>query len=199
MKYELIDCRDLYRGFFALRDCRFRFQAFDGRWIGPVSREIFERGHAVAVLPYDPATDQVVLVEQFRPGALDAPGGPWLMEVVAGMIEPGESPESVAAREMQEESGLVPGRLLPITRFWVSPGGTTESTWLFLALVDASTAGGVHGLADEHEDIRVQVLDRAEALSRVDSGQICAAAPIIALQWLALNHRQLRENAKAPA
>ncbi|MFW6341735.1 MAG: ADP-ribose diphosphatase [Halothiobacillaceae bacterium] len=192
MQYELISCDDLYRGFFSLKDYRLRFQSFEGRWIGPVSREIFERGHAVAVLPYDPVRDQVVLIEQFRPGALDAPAGPWLLEIVAGMIEPGEAPAEVARREMMEEAGLKVVRLMPITRFWVSPGGTTESTWIYAGIVDASKAGGLHGLVDEHEDIRVHVLDRADALARVSAGEICAAAPIIALQWLALNHRQIR-------
>ena len=193
MRYELIDRDVLYEGFFALHRLRLRFQRFDGAWSPAIDRELFERGHAVAVLPYDPRTDQVVMIEQFRPGALEAPGGPWLTEIVAGMIEPNETAEDVAYRETVEESGLQIDRLLPITRYWVSPGGTTESIHLYLGVVDSRDAGGLHGLADEHEDIRVQVMALDEALGRVAEGLICSAAPIIALQWLAMNRDRLIE------
>jgi len=182
MRFEVLEKQLLYQGFFRLERHRLRFLAHDGHWIGPVEREMFERGHAVAVLPYDPRRDEVVLIEQFRPGALDAPGGPWLLEIVAGMVEEGEKPAEVARREAQEEAGLSIEHLIPITRYWVSPGGTTESIQLYAAEVDASDAGGIHGLADEHEDIRVVVLSREEAMRRVADGSICAAAPIIALQ-----------------
>lgn len=184
MQYELFGVDALYRGFFALNRYRLRFARYDGTWSSEVIREIFERGHAVAVLPYDPVRDQVVMIEQFRPGALDAPGGPWMTEIVAGMIETDELVEEVAHREMQEEAGLNTNRLIPITRYWVSPGGTTESIYLFLALIDSSLATGIHGLAQEQEDIRVLTMPLDEALARVDQGTICSAAPIIALQWL---------------
>lgn len=191
MRYELIARDVLYRGFFSLERLRLRFQRFDGGWSPELDREMFERGHAVAVLPYDPVRDEVVLIEQFRPGALDAPTGPWMTEIVAGMIEQGEAPDEVAHREAEEESGLVLGRLIPITRYWVSPGGTTESIHLFLGVVDAGDAGGHYGLEHEHEDIRVHVVTLDEAMARIEQGQICSAAPIIALQWLALNRQRL--------
>lgn len=184
MQYELFGMDALYRGFFALNRYRLRFERYDGSWSAEIDREIFERGHAVAVLPYDPVRGRVVLLEQFRPGALEATGGPWMTEIVAGMIETDELVEAVAHREMQEEAGLTTARLIPITRYWVSPGGTTESIYLFLALIDSGQAGGFHGLADEQEDIRVFTMPLAEALNRVDQGTICSAAPMIALQWL---------------
>lgn len=184
MQYELFGIDALYRGFFALNRYRLRFERYDGSWTTEIDREIFERGHAVAVLPYDPLRDRVVMLEQFRPGALEATGGPWMTEIVAGMIEADESIEAVAHREMQEEAGLTADRLYPITRYWVSPGGTTESIYLFLALVDSDKATGFHGLEHEQEDIRVLTLPLDEALNRVDQGTICSAAPIIALQWL---------------
>ncbi|HUX82364.1 MAG TPA: NUDIX domain-containing protein [Halothiobacillus sp.] len=184
MQYELFGVDALYRGFFALNRYRLRFQRYDGTWSSEIDREIFERGHAVAVLPYDPVRDQVVMIEQFRPGALEATGGPWMTEIVAGMIETDELVEEVAHREMQEEAGMTTSRLIPITRYWVSPGGTTESIYLFLALIDSSLATGIHGLAHEQEDIRVLTMPLDEALARVDQGTICSAAPIIALQWL---------------
>lgn len=184
MQYELLSIEPLYRGFFSLNRYLLRFERYDGSFSPQISREMFERGHAVAVLPFDPKRREVVLIEQFRPGALDAPGGPWLTEIVAGMIEPNETVESVARRELQEESGLEPLRLVPITRYWVSPGGTTESIFLFLALIDAAPDTRFFGLPEEHEDIKLHVMSLDEALARIDSGIICSAAPIIALQWL---------------
>lgn len=184
MQYELLNIEPLYRGFFALNRFRLRFEHYAGGWSPEISREIFERGHAVAVLPFDPNRREVVMIEQFRPGALEAPGGPWLTEIVAGMIEPEETVESVARREMVEESGLEPVRLIPITRYWVSPGGTTESIYLFLALIDKAPTDVFFGLPEEHEDIKLHTMSLDEALARVDSGAICSAAPIIALQWL---------------
>lgn len=191
MQYDLIAREVLYDGFFALERLRLRFQRYDGSWSPEIARELFERGHAVAVLPYDPQRDEVVLIEQFRPGALDAPTGPWMVEIVAGMIEVGESPVDVARRESVEESGLSLQKVVPITRYWVSPGGTSESIYLYLGVVDASEAGGLYGLEHEHEDIRVSAVPLDEALSRVEQGTICSAAPIIALQWLALNRERL--------
>lgn len=192
MRFDLLANETLYRGFFSLQRYRLRFEHFDGSWSEPIEREIFERGHAAAVLPYDPERGEVVLIEQFRPGALEAPTGPWLAEIVAGMIEPGESARDVARRESEEEAGLVIDELFPLTRYWVSPGGTTESTYLFLARVDTSgiecdEEGQVErqfGLDHEHEDIRVRVVPIDQAVADVEGGRIIAAAPVIALLWL---------------
>ena len=185
MRYELLETEPLYQGFFALNRQRLRFELFAGGFSEEIDREIFERGHAVAVLPYHAARDEVVLIEQFRLGALEAPGGPWLTEIVAGMIEPNEPVEAVARRELMEEAGITPLRLIPMTRYWVSPGGTTESIYLFLALIDTVPTADLFGLPDEQEDIKRHVMRLDEALARVDAGSICSAAPIIALQWLA--------------
>jgi ADP-ribose pyrophosphatase len=155
-------------------------------------REVFERGHAAAVLPYDPVRDQVVLVEQFRIGALRAPEGPWLLEIVAGIIDPGETPEAVVRREAVEESGCVLQDVVPICEYHVSPGGTTERIALFCGQVDALHIGGIHGLAEEEEDIRVLVVPTDEAIALLHAGKILSAAPIIALQWLLLNRESLR-------
>lgn len=192
MRFDLIANETLYRGFFSLQRYRLRFEHFDGSWSEPIEREIFERGHAVAVLPFDADRGEVVLIEQFRPGALDAPSGPWLAEIVAGMIEPGEAAEDVARRESQEEAGLTIDQLYPLTRYWVSPGGSTESIYLFLARLD--TAGiqrdvdgvveGRFGLDHEHEDIRVRLVPIEQAVADVEAGRIVAAAPVIALLWL---------------
>ena len=200
MRFDLLANETLYRGFFSLQRYRLRFEFFDGTWSEPMEREIFERGHAVAVLPYDAERGEVVLIEQFRPGPLDAPTGPWLSEIVAGMIEPGESAEDVARRESVEEAGLELTDLYPLTRYWVSPGGTTESIYLFLARVDTGAierdadglVEGQFGLDHEHEDIRVRVVPVEQAVADVEEGRIIAAAPIIALLWLDRMRRQER-------
>lgn len=193
-----------YEGFFRLDHYRLSHRLFAGGWSPVISRELFERGDAVAVLPYDPQRDRVVLIEQFRIGALREPGGPWLHEIVAGVIDPGETPEAVARRESREEAGLELGELVPITRYLVSPGGTTESIHLYCGRVDSETARGIHGLADEGEDIRVSVVSAVTAFAMVADGRIHSAAPIIALQWLQLHRARLRrawsgaEGAPAP-
>ncbi len=156
---------------------------------------MFERGHAAAVLPYDPVRDRVVLIEQFRIGAAaaEARGGPWLLELVAGIIEDGESPERVVRREAVEEAGCELGEIEPVCDYLVSPGGTSEQTCLFVGRVDLGAAGGVHGLDAEHEDIRVHVVDAGEAIAMADDGRIANAAGIIGMFWLARHRERLRE------
>ena len=192
---EILEKSIGYRGFFSMEKYRLRHELFAGGWSAEIYRECLERGHAVAVLLYDPDTDQIVLLEQFRIGALDFPGGPWLLEIVAGIIDhPGETTVEVAQRETAEEAGCALLDLLPICHYLVSPGGTSESITLFCGRVDASTIGSeVRGIASEHEDIRLQVVSRAEALALLHSGRINSAAPIIALQWLELNRLKLLE------
>jgi ADP-ribose pyrophosphatase len=189
---EIIDRTVCYQGFFRLEKYRLRHRLFRGGMSPVFSRELFERGHAVAVLLYDPKRDEVVLLEQFRIGALDSPSGAWLLEVVAGIIEEGETPEAVAARESVEETGVGPTALEFICQYLVSPGGTSESIHLYCGRVDAEGVGGVFGLAHESEDIRVFTVPFAEAFAMICDGRINSAAPIIALQWLALNRDGLR-------
>ena len=189
---ELLDKSERYSGFFRINRYRLRHRLFAGGWSGVIEREVFERGHAVGVLPYDPVADSIVLIEQFRIGALIAGMSPWLIEVVAGIIEEGESPEAVARRETREEAGIEIQDLLPMCRYIVSPGGSSETVRLYCARVDSRGAGGIHGVAEEHEDIRVLVLPFAEAMTRVEDGGIANAVSLIALQWLALHRDQVR-------
>ncbi|ACR67441.1 ADP-ribose diphosphatase [Edwardsiella ictaluri] len=189
---EIIARETCYRGFFSLDRYRFRHRLFNGEMSGEVVREVFERGHAAVLLPYDPRRDEVVLIEQLRMPAYTSSHTPWLLEMVAGMIEMGESVEQVARREAQEEAGITVGRCQPVLSYLASPGGTSERLSIVVGEVDATTAFGVHGLAEEHEDIRVHVVSRAQAYRWVEQGVIDNAASVIALQWLALNHRRLR-------
>lgn len=194
MKYgdvETVKQSVCFQGFFRIEKYRLRHTLFGGGMSNEMSRELFERGHAVAMLPYDPVLDQVVLIEQFRIGALHDPDGPWLTEIVAGMIGEGETAEGVALRESIEESDCEVTDLQRICRYFPSPGACSETIELFCGRVDASDAGGVHGLDDENEDIRVITVGFDEAMSWIESGRLNSAAVIIALQWLAMNKTRL--------
>ena len=193
---EIIARETLYSGFFSMELYRFRHRLFNGEMSGEIKREIFERGHAAVLLPYDPVRDEVVLVEQVRIAAYETSETPWLLEMVAGMIEEGESVEDVGRREALEEAGLVVGRTKPVLSYLASPGGTTERSSIMVGEVDATTAEGIHGLADENEDIRVHVVSREQAYQWVEEGKIDNAASVIALQWLQLHYQTLRHEWK---
>ena len=190
---EIIARETLYSGFFSLDLYRFRHRLFNGEMSNEVRREIFERGHAAVLLPYDPVRDEIVLIEQIRIAAYDTSDTPWLLELVAGMIEEGETVEDVARREAVEEAGLEVGRTKTFMSYLASPGGTSERLSLLVGEVDATQAKGIHGLVDENEDIRVHVVSREQAYQWVEEGKIDNAASVIALQWLQLHYEALRK------
>lgn len=191
-QFEILDETLEYEGFFSLSSYRLRHTLYKGGWSETVRRELFHRSRCVGVVLYDPDTDQVVLIEQFRIGAVKHKETPWLIEIVAGAIEEGESPEEVARRESEEEAGCSPRELIRIGEFFTTPGANSERLVLFCGLVNSKGVGGIYGLPEEHEDIRVFVVDFAEAFSWVESGVIDSAIPIIGLQWLAMNRQRFR-------
>lgn len=189
---QILDQRTVFQGFFRINEYKIRHRLFNGGWSDVVTREMFERGHAVVVLPYDVASDQLVLVEQIRLGAAATSHTPWLLEAVAGMVGSGESVEDVARREAQEEAGLTLGRLQPMLSYLSSPGGTTERIHLLLGELITPVQTGVFGLAEEHEDIKVHLMSRVEAMQLLAAGKIDNAATVIALQWLELHGATVR-------
>jgi ADP-ribose pyrophosphatase len=189
---QIIEREACFRGFYSLDRLHLRHLQFSGEMGPTLSRELFIRHDAVCVLPYDPQRDEVVLIEQFRVGAMGKSASPWLLELVAGLIDTDEQPEQVALREAVEEANLTLTSLWPITQYFPSPGGSDERVYLYLGRCDSLGAGGVHGLAEEGEDIRVHVLPLEDALDAVKDGRINNAASIIALQWLALNRAEVR-------
>ncbi len=190
---EVVEREACFRGFYQLDRLHLRHRLFAGGMGKLINRELFVRHDAVCVLPYDPQRDCVVLIEQFRVGALDKSVNPWLIELVAGLIDKDEQPEEVARREAVEEAGLELAELWPLTQYYPSPGGSDERVHLYVGRCDSRGAGGVHGLDEEGEDIRVLVWSLDEALAALDDGRIDNAASIIALQWLALNRDKVRE------
>lgn len=189
---EVLQRETCFKGFYRLDRLHLRHRQFAGGMGPQLSRELFVRHDAVCVLPYDPQRDNVVLIEQFRVGAMDKSANPWLLELVAGLIDKDEQPEEVAHREAEEEADLQLSALWPITQYYPSPGGSDERVHLYVGRCNSEGVGGVHGLAEEGEDIRVHVWPLEDALQAVKDGRIDNAASIIALQWLALNRAEVR-------
>lgn len=193
-QFKIIKQTPEYQGFFSLKTVMVAHTLYQGGWSEPLNRELFERGNCVAVLLYDPQRDEVVIIEQFRVGAMQLNDErAWLLEIVAGAIEPGETAAEVAMRESMEEAGCEILELVKVMDFFTSPGGTSELLSLFCGRVDTSRVGGVHGLDEEHEDIAVTALSFAEVCQLLTEGKILSAIPIIAIQWLMLNRDTLRK------
>ena len=191
---QILSKETLYQGFFKMVKYAFKHKLFAGGWSDVVQREIFERGHAIAVLPYDPVLDEFVMIEQVRIGALPTSSSPWLIEVVAGIIDEGETPEEVCRREAKEEAGLDIQKLHKALSYLSSPGGTTERLHIYVGFIDASDAKGVHGLDYESEDILVHRVPCSIALDWINQGKIDNAATLIALQWFAMNKQLVLES-----
>lgn len=192
-EYKIIAKETVFQGFFKLEKYRVKHTLFAGGWSPELDRELFSRGRCVAVLLYDPEADAIVLIEQFRIGAIFQAATPWLLEIVAGAIEEGETAEQVAYRETMEETGCQIQALMKINEFYTTPGGVGESITLFCGKVDASKAAGIHGEQHEGEDILVSTASFEEAYKMVEQGKIDSAISIIAIQWLALNRQCVQQ------
>ncbi|MDQ4148157.1 MAG: NUDIX domain-containing protein, partial [Pseudomonadota bacterium] len=131
MKWEILDRKLVYRGFFQLEVLQLKHRLYDGGWSPVLQRELFRRSDGVAVLPYDPVRDDILLIEQFRTGAIESQPNPWLVEIVAGLVEPGEHREAVAHREAREETGCKLLDLLHVMDYYSSPGGFSERVSLY--------------------------------------------------------------------
>lgn len=191
-RVEVIEKTTPHDGYFRVDKLRLKHRRFAGGWTGEMTREVFERGHAAVVLPYDAVRDEVVLIEQFRIGALTAGRDPWLVEAVAGIVEPGETPEDVVRREAVEEAGCAITALEVIGEVFPSPGGCSELLTLYCGRVDSAGAGGLFGLDHEGEDIRAFTLPFDEAFARLARAEFLNANLVITLQWLALNRERLK-------
>jgi ADP-ribose pyrophosphatase len=188
----LEDCQ-VFSGHFSVRRLTLQHRCFAGGWSKPLVRELFERGDAVGVLPYDPVNDRVVLLEQFRAGAIRGADSPWMLELVAGVVEPGESDAQVARRESLEEAGCELMELQPVATLLPSAGACSEQVRLFCGRIGPSEVGGIHGLTEEGEDILVHSVTRQDALSLLAENRIPNGHTLIALQWLQLHGDELRQ------
>ena len=191
---EIVEATKAFERFLRVDVFRFRHRLFSGEWSALRSYDVLRRGQAVVIVLYDPDRESVVLVEQFRLPALLAGSSPWQLEAAAGLVDSGETPAAVAIRETQEETGLaLIGELAPIQRYLPSVGGSDESVFLFCGRVDATAAGGVHGLVEEHEDIRVVVKTLTEIEALLHAGAIESGHTLIGLYWLLRHRHHLRQ------
>jgi ADP-ribose pyrophosphatase len=194
---EIVSEKPAFNGFFALVVARLRHRLFSGGWSAEIEREVFTKTEAAAAVLYDPEHDLIGLVEQFRAGAIDSEYGPWCLEVVAGMLEPGESPDELICREIFEEAHLTPNQLHKITSYYSTPGACNEKIHLYCAEVDLSEAGGIHGLKAENEDILLSVFPAEDVLAAMLESRMNNAATLLGLQWLAMNKDKLQMNCSA--
>lgn len=194
---EISEEKIVFDGFFKMHQTTLRHKLFAGGWSGEISREIFHRGQASAAILYDPKHDLVGLIEQFRVGALDSESGPWCLEVVAGMLEAGETPEGLIRRELREEAGIDDAELIPITSYYSTPGGCSEKVHLYCALCDLASAGGIHGLDYENEDILLHIYPAKEVFAVMLDSSMNNAATLIGLQWLQFNRTSLMKQNQA--
>ncbi|MFK8081521.1 MAG: NUDIX domain-containing protein [Granulosicoccus sp.] len=190
-RWTLESRETVYQRLYQIDSVSFQHDLHGGGSSGIVHRELFVRGNVVGVVPYDPVTDRVVLLEQFRIGAMYQTPDPWMLEIVAGMIDTDETPEQVAIREAHEEAGLQLADIQLVMQYLASPGASTEEVFIYYAETDLSDVGGYHGLADEDEDIRVMVVSAQEAFELVDKRVIKNAVSLLGLQWLRLKRAGL--------
>lgn len=189
----------VWHGRFPLQLVKFRNPRFDGSQSGLRTWELWRRGRAAAVLPYDPAADAVVLIEQFRLPALAAGIDPFMVELPAGLCDPGEEPAATARRETEEEIGSTVTRLEPISDVLLSPGGCDEHVFLYVGRLAVPAAGpdglvhGTGGLASEEEDIRIRVWPAEAAVEAAMAGRFRNVITTLALFWLAARRPALRQ------
>jgi ADP-ribose pyrophosphatase len=191
--FEVVERNAIYTGFLRLAQYRLRLDAPAAFPEGLMYRERIEGLRAAAVLPFDPARERIVLVKQFRIGALGAPGGAWLLEPPGGVVDPGESSEEAARREAWEEAGCRIESLEPILCCHTSPGVSDESVDLYCGAVDSTVLPATGGRRGEGEWTEVVALDLDAAIRDLGRGMLTAATLIISVQWLALNRWRLRE------
>jgi ADP-ribose pyrophosphatase len=190
--WEIVERAQVHRGFFSLDVLKLRHRLFGGGWSPVLRRELFRTRRAAVLLPYDPLRDVVVLIEQFRVGALEMCEQPWMLEACAGLAEADEPAEAIARRECLEECGLEPRRLAWCCEYAASPGSMNERVTVYVGEVTAPERGDVHGIAAEGEDIRTHVLPLAEALSLLQRGRIVAVTAVTSLLWLQVHKDRLR-------
>ena len=179
--------RKRFRGFLRIDTITLKHRLFLGDWSSEIKRELLVREEAVGVLLFDPKRDEIVLVRQFRVGLVDKGDSPWVLELVAGMVEVGEELVEVALREVREESNAEVSKLIKICDYFSSPGISSEKVRLYLGIVASEDMGGVYGLENENEDIEVVVMPYEDAIKGMKKGYLANAMSIIALQWLELN------------
>ncbi len=195
MKYncKVLQTKTLYKGYHELVEYTYSFALFNGGMSSAVTRELFKRSSCVGLIPYDPNTKEVVLIEQCRLGALANNDHPWMYEIIAGVVEDNEEKEATILRECVEEAGCTINKLIPIFEYYMTPGYCNETIKLYCGLIDRNKVNTdtIYGLSHEHEDIKVHLIKLEQAMQMLSEGKINNASTIIALQWLNANQQLL--------
>jgi len=192
-KYDLIHREALFQGYYRVDRFHIRQRLDDGSWSEVFSREVFDANkHAATVLLFDPQHDKVVMIEEFRAGPMSKGHEPFMIQVVAGAVDPGETSETAARREAMEEAGCEVTDLQKLHTYYPCPGCVGEHVDVFVGRTIAPVEPRTGGLAHEGEHIRVLVMDAMQAISLLYAGKLRDAATLITMQWFALHHTELR-------
>ena len=186
-KFKIIDKKNLYDGFFKMNEVTLKYRKYDGNWSNNIKRELFGGAQVAAVLPYDPISKEIILIQQFRPGTISKDIDHYLDEIVAGIIDEGESPEIAAKRECLEETGCEVKRLIPIQGYFPAPGSSESFYHLFVGKVIAPEKEIIKGLETENEDILVKSYSYEEVRKKIEKKEILNGVTLVALQWFFLN------------
>ena len=186
-KFKILDKKNIHDGFFKMNEVTLKYQKYDGNWSNEIKRELFGGAQVSAVLPYDPKNKKIVLIQQFRPGTISKNCENYLDEIVAGIIDPGETPEDTAKRECLEETGCEVNNLRSIQGYFPAPGSSESFYNLFLGEVFAPDKEIIRGLENENEDILVKSYSFEEVKTKMEKKEILNGLTLIALQWFFLN------------
>ena len=192
MDWKIHQKQSAYDGHFKVTKLELSHEMYSGATTPLLKRELVERNDAVAMVAYDPVTDELVMIEQFRVGAINEEQ-PWLIEIVAGLIEPGESPEDVTLRESKEEIGCTPSELIEVGGFYTSPGGNSEWIHLYIGKISVEELAETGGLKHEGEDIKITIVPASDAPYMLSTGEVRSAIAIIGLQWFVMNRENVRQ------
>ena len=186
-KFKILNKKNIHNGFFKMNEITLKYKKYDGSWSNEIKRELFGGAQVSAVLPYDPENKKIVLIQQFRPGTISRDSNNYLDEIVAGIIDPGESPKDTAIRECIEETGCKVKNLRSIQGYFPAPGSSESFYHLFLAEVIAPDKEAVRGLENENEDILVKSYTFEQVKEKMEKNEILNGLTLIALQWFFLN------------
>ena len=186
-KFKIINKKNIYDGFFKMHEVTLKYQKYDGSWTSNIKRELFGGAQVSAVLPYDPIKKEIVLIQQFRPGTISKNFDHYLNEIVAGIIDKDEDPESAAVRECLEETGCKVKKLIPIQGYFPAPGSSESFYYLYLGEVETFKGSRIMGMENENEDIFVKSYKIEDVREKMKNGKFLNGLTLIALQWFFLN------------
>ena len=186
-KFKILNKKNIHNGFFKMNEITLKYKKYDGSWSNEIKRELFGGAQVSAVLPYDPVNKKIVLIQQFRPGTISRDSNNYLDEIVAGIIDPGETPKDTAIRECLEETGCKVKNLRSIQGYFPAPGSSESFYHLFLAEVIAPNKEAIRGLENENEDILVKSYTFEQVKEKMEKNEILNGLTLIALQWFFLN------------